>query len=197
MTFRLSGSLPRSVVQSIHEDLIPQNKELRKNPDWEHRFTNYDRALEKAKEGSRWLSDRRIADMISCAIEYQDGRDYDLAAYCIMPNHVHMVFGLGNHEMFEVAGQAKTLSVKTVSQIMCSLKRYTAREANKILGLSGPFWQDESYDHVVKSIDELERVISYVLENPVKAGLAKDWEDWKWSFSRFHVRQINNLSDND
>ncbi len=194
ITFRLAGSLPHSVIQSIAEDLIPQRKAMEERKDWKHRFTNYDRALEKAKEHRRWLSDERIADMVTLAIQYQDGKDYDLAAYCVMPNHVHLVIGTGNNGMFEPVEQTRTLSGKTVSQIMHSLKRYTAREANKILGRAGPFWQDESYDHVIRGLDEFDRIILYVLDNPVKARLAKRWEDWKWSYSRFHLRQINNLS---
>ena len=45
----------------------------------------------------------------------------------------------------------------------------------------GSFWQAESYDHVVRN-GELERIISYVLENPVKAGLVEDWEQWPYTY---------------
>ncbi|HCA80801.1 MAG TPA: hypothetical protein DEP53_13820 [Bacteroidetes bacterium] len=70
---------------------------------------------------------------------------------------------------------------------MQSLKRHTAREANKILGRRGAFWQDESYDHVIRNSEELERIVLYVLHNPVKAGFVKNWRDWKWSYSRLSV----------
>ena len=67
---------------------------------------------------------------------------------------------------------------------MQSLKGYTARRANQLLGRQGHLWQDESYDRVVRDEAEWRRVVTYVLNNPVSAGLAERWEDWKWSYSR-------------
>ena len=60
---------------------------------------------------------------------------------------------------------------------MQSLKRHTARQSNLILSREGPFWQDESYDHVVRDGPEFLRTIEYILENPVKAGLVSNWDD--------------------
>jgi hypothetical protein len=57
---------------------------------------------------------------------------------------------------------------------MHSLKRFTARRCNEILGRRGSFWQDESYDHCVRGEDELSRIIEYVELNPVKAGLVTE-----------------------
>ena len=57
----------------------------------------------------------------------------------------------------------------------------TAREANKLLGQTGrPFWQDESYDHLVRGTEEFYRIERYILENPVRAGLAQSAEDYPW-----------------
>ena len=63
-----------------------------------------------------------------------------------------------------------------------SLKKYTARRANRILSRRGAFWQDESYDHVIRDDNELERAISYVLNNPVNASLVQSWEQWPWTY---------------
>lgn len=67
---------------------------------------------------------------------------------------------------------------------MQSLKGYTAHEANKILNRTGQFWEEESYDHEVRNDEELDRIVKYVLNNPVKAGLVKDWREWQWSWLR-------------
>jgi REP element-mobilizing transposase RayT len=61
------------------------------------------------------------------------------------------------------------------------LKGFTAYQANRILGRTGTFWQQESYDHVVRSGAGLERVRRYIENNPVKAGLAATAEDYRWS----------------
>ena len=70
---------------------------------------------------------------------------------------------------------------KPRERIMHSLKRFTARECNKLLGRQGTFWQDESYDHSVRNEDELERIIDYVELNPVGSQLAPNREAWPFS----------------
>ncbi|HTP12246.1 MAG TPA: transposase, partial [Bacteroidota bacterium] len=150
-------------------------------------FVDYEEALERCIPGEKWLSDERIADLIAGSIRYRDGRDYDIAAYCVMPNHVHLVIGTGEHDLFKPVGQIGNLSNKPFSKIMQSLKRYTATQANNILCRSGKFWQDESYDHIVRDEAEFEHVVEYVIYNPVKAGLVKRWRDWKWTYSVFNI----------
>ena len=56
-------------------------------------------------------------------------------------------------------------------RVMHTLKTHTALECNWLLSLRGTFWQDESYDHCVRDEEELYRIINYVEQNPVKAGL--------------------------
>ena len=96
-------------------------------------------------------------------------RHYDLFAWVIMPNHVHVV-----------------LEPRAPLQIITrALKGVSARHANATLGrASERFWQDESFDHWIRNGSELERVRSYVERNPVKAGLATRAEDWLWSSAR-------------
>jgi len=106
-----------------------------------------------------------------------------------MSNHVHTVFKpfLNDQSLHMVEGSHPLMyesADPTLGVIMKSLKGYTAREANKILMRRGAFWEPESYDHFVRSDAEYERVINYVLNNPVKAGLVKNWSDWKWNWRR-------------
>ena len=67
---------------------------------------------------------------------------------------------------------------------MHSFKRFTARLANQLLVRSGSFWQHESYGHVIRDQAEYERIIRYVLLNPVKAGLVEHWRDWPYSWQK-------------
>jgi REP element-mobilizing transposase RayT len=71
-----------------------------------------------------------------------------------------------------------------VTDLVGSIKKYSGLRANRVLGRHGAFWHDESYDHVIRDVAELERTIEYVLMNPVKAGLCKDWREWKCSYIR-------------
>lgn len=67
---------------------------------------------------------------------------------------------------------------------MHSLKSYTAKAANTLLGLHGSFWQSESYDHWVRDEEELERIVLYINHNPVKAGLADRPHLWPFGSAR-------------
>ncbi len=104
--------------------------------------------------------------MVVEAIRYRDGGPDDLHNYVVMANHVHLLI---------------TPRI-TVSRLMQSLKRFTAREGNRILGLTGrPFWQDESYDRLVRNPTEFERIARYIEMNPVRAGVVATPQDFPWS----------------
>ena len=66
---------------------------------------------------------------------------------------------------------------------MFLLKGRSARECNKVLARSGSFWEHESFDRVIRS-GKFDKTVRYVLNNPVKAGLVEDWENWRWNYCR-------------
>lgn len=85
-----------------------------------------------------------------------------------MPNHVHLIIGNVNPVLHDVLKR---------------MKQHTGRQANKLLGRTGKsFWHRESYDHIIRNEKEMQSQIAYVLNNPVKAGLVKNWEDWPNGF---------------
>ena len=129
-----------------------------------------DRKLDSATTGPLFLRQDAIASLIEKSLHRGAERgDYDSAAFVIMANHVH----------------ALILPKIPVNVLMKSLKGYTAREANKLLGRTGtPFWQKESYDHWVRNESEWQRIRSYIENNPVKAGLVVSPQDYRWSSAR-------------
>ena len=98
-----------------------------------------------------------------------DDQRYRLFAWCVMPNHVHVVVRL-------LPGQTLAASWFTPG----SLSPQNARMRS--LGGSGTFWQREYYDHLIRNESEFEHAIRYVAENPEKANL-KDWK-WVWVCGR-------------
>jgi putative transposase len=157
-------------------------------------FDRWDADLDKAGFGPRWLSQPEIAEVVREAMHYRDGKVFDLHAFCIMPNHVHTVFEpLSRAEChstfrseyhFNLRKSDCQSDILPLNKIMQSMKRHTARQANQILGRAGAFWQDESYDRVIRDGEEYARIIPYVLENPVKAGLASKWDEWPWTYCK-------------
>ncbi len=184
VTFRLAGSLPRQTlarwaaeaeIAARALDAITDAKERSRQADiaQRKRFDQWDTELAAALSGPTWLQDERLAGFVADALRFRDGRVYDLLAYCIMPNHVHVVCS----PLRKADG-----SYHAIPAILHSLKSYTAGFANRLLNRHGAFWQHESYDHVVRSEGELKRVIAYVANNPVKAHLVHAWQDWKWTY---------------
>ena len=115
--------------------------------------------------GACFLRNSAVANMVVAALRQFDGMRYHLFAWCVMPNHVHVVFQI--------------LADNSLEKVLHSWKSYTAKKANLILQRSGEFWQHEYYDHLIRDKPEFERSVSYVSENPRKARL-KDWP-WVWS----------------
>ena len=93
-----------------------------------------------------------------------------------MPSHFHLVFEPDSEWAETLAEERSPREV-----IMHSLDRHSARECNRVLGRTGEFWQHESYDHVVRDEAELERIVQYIENNPVKAGLCGRPEEWRFS----------------
>ncbi len=184
VTFRLAGSIPQTALKQLAENYELAMAALKRQPQSLERdeqislaqrraFAKWDAALDACVGSPRWLDDPRIAQMVVDSLHYRHGRVYDLHAFCIMPNHSHVVFT-------PLATEDGVFH--SLASIMHSLKRHTARQANLILGRTGDFWQHESYDHVVRDLDQYRRIVDYVLNNPVKAGLVEEWQDWPWSY---------------
>ena len=188
VTWRLYGSIPRPVLESLLDEMERVERQTSAKPvnergfwleqERKRTFARWDTVLDGAAAGPTWLSNPAIADIVAQSLHYLDGRKYELLAYCIMPNHVHAVFT-------PLPVEENGDEYYSLASIMQSLKGYTAREANRVLGRKGRFWQDESYDHVVRDRKELDRIVNYVLHNPVKAGLVELPEDWQWSYCKW------------
>ena len=186
VTFRLANSLPVTVLERLRTQFEEAERRIARCDDQTERarqqyllqrrhFGQWDAYLDRAASGPTWLKDERVAQIVAGAMHHYDDERYALDVYCIMPNHVHVVL----HPRPDERGKTYALS-----RIMHGIKGFSAGEANKALGRQGRFWQRESYDHVVRNRDEWQRIIRYVLLNPVKADLVEDWEDWPWTYLR-------------
>ncbi len=189
VTFNLAGSLPRQAIIELKEYKTIALKRVEagnlnqihfKNLDRKI-FLKYDSLLDNPHSGPVWLKDQKVACIVKEAIHFRDQKVIDLYAYCIMSNHVHLVFK-------HLEKNNKAMTKHPVTDIIGGLKKFTARECNILLQRNGPFWQSESYDRFVRSDNELERVIAYTINNPVKAGLVAKWEDWPNTYLKKEFR---------
>jgi REP element-mobilizing transposase RayT len=171
ITFRLADSLPKSVfdrIESERQAILRTAQQLRR-PLSSDETKKLQRLSAQITEhhldhgtGSCYLRNPVIAEKVRGALFHFHDNRYRLFAWCIMPNHVHVVF--------------KAFPGHTLSEIVHSWKSFTAKSANQILGGRGPFWQREYYDHLIRDEVELKRAIRYIAANPEKANL----KNWKW-----------------
>jgi len=133
------------------------------------------RSEPQIQRGGCVLREPCVASIVEDALRHFDGQRYMLSAWCVMPNHVHVVFTIA-----ERIGP---------TEVLRSWKSFTAHKMNKVLNRSGPIWERESFDHLIRSLEHFEAFVQYIENNPVVAGLCEVPEDWPWSSARIRGRK--------
>jgi REP element-mobilizing transposase RayT len=110
-------------------------------------------------------------EQVRKTILHDHGRKYELILAAIMPDHVHLLL----YPLRIQVGHWYDLSV-----IMKGIKGVSARRINQLLGTTGSVWQEESYDRIVRDEQELQEKVEYMYNNPVKAGLVQNPEDYRF-----------------
>ncbi len=167
ITFRLADSLPQEKLHALEEELsrVPVDRldsERRKKIEcW----------LDSGM-GCCALRHPALAQQVQESLLLFHGGRYSLAAWCIMPNHVHVLVEPGD----------------SIARIVQGWKSCTARWAlarNETLNLGIPdtkhLWQREYWDRYIRDEEHFHSAVDYIHQNPVKAGLCERAEDWPWS----------------
>lgn len=199
ITSRLYGSIPKPVINKLkaqyQQELAVIEKEYcghLPNPDFclsadlqtqlfrikkkkenlagVRYFGRFDQLLDSGLNEPHWFRNASIARLTADAIHFYDGKHYDLHTFTIMSNHVHLLLTMrsGAPMLWKVLGD---------------LKRYTGVHCNRLLGQEGHFWEEESYDHLVRE-GEFFRIQNYILENPVKAGVVRCRSEYQWNYTQ-------------
>jgi REP element-mobilizing transposase RayT len=159
VTFRLADSLPADFVKTLKRKLdegaiteVEYHREMDK-------FLDFGR-------GEAFLKHPEVARAVSNSILHFADERYELRNWVVMPNHVHLLL--------------KTIDPHSLSAVMHSIKGHSASVANKLLGRCGRFWSPDYFDRFIRDRRHNARVMRYIDENPVKAGLCATPEDWPW-----------------
>ena len=173
ITFRLADSLPKSVIDGylqeknrlttiLEKAIMDGNESMARDCDarLSELYSSHIETALDAGHGACHLKDPEIARIVADSIRHFDGDRYELAAWCLMPNHCHLIIKpLGEHKL---------------ADLIRGMKTFSAGQANKRLGLAGSFWQEEYYDHIIRDLDDLHNQVAYIKRNPAKLG------DWPW-----------------
>ena len=172
VTFRLADSIPREVWTAYRDEVDGLERRLAAARSEVERFAVereivrlYCRRMDACPDtclGGCAIRQPRIATLVAGALKHFEGERYELFGWVLLPNHVHaLVRPFDGHEL---------------EQVLHSWKSFTGNRANEMLGRSGPFWQREYFDHIVRSDEDLLRFAGYLRKNPGKSGL----RDWAW-----------------
>ena len=174
VTFRLGDSLPKTAL----EELVRQRRMLTAARNSGRKLLPVESVTKKRLSSSRieayldsgagecWFKRPELAAVVANSLKFWDHKRYQLEAWCVMPNHVHVLFWLFNGE--------------SLASILGSWKKFTSRRINAMVNRRGRLWQDESYDHLIRDEQEFARAVQYILDNPRKAGLSA----WPWVYLR-------------
>ena len=171
VAFRLADSLPQQILkawlaerQDVYDRAIAQDRDLTDHEIKELMRLNSEKVqgFLDAGYGACHLRREPIAEIVIEALKHFDGDRYRLAAWCVMPNHIHVVL--------------QPLDGEKLSDIVHSWKSFTSNRANEALGRVGAFWQAEYYDHLIRDEEDFSHAVEYAWANPDNVGL----EDWKW-----------------
>ena len=162
ITFRLADSLPSALLDRWEAEL----QTLTADSHDQERRRRIEQALDSG-HGDGCLEKFAVAEDVENALLHFDAERYRLHAWCIMPNHVHVL--------------ATPRPRETLSSIVHSWKSFTAKRANEALNRQGSFWAPEYFDRAIRDDTHFAAAIDYIVENPVKAGLCGGPEHWRFS----------------
>ena len=156
ITTRLGDSIPRERLD-----------EWRERADTDAAFRRRVERFLDSGYGACHLANPEIAEMVENALLFHHTKLYILIAWVLMPNHLHFLM--------------RPLPGKHLDKILHSIKSFTSHKANKMLGLSGSFWQAESFDRYIRDRRHRSATVRYIHANPVKAGLCREAREWRFS----------------
>jgi REP element-mobilizing transposase RayT len=164
ITYRLADSIP--------PELRDKWVEVMKLEDDREKFRQMELMLDRGL-GACALRDARLAQIVQDNLWFQDGKAYRLLAWVVMPNHLHILAEMG----------------KPLGEVLKNWKSYTGSEANKMLGKVGEtFWQADYFDRYIRNQEHYRKVVRYIENNPVKAGLVREPSQWRRSSAPYRRR---------
>jgi len=172
VTVRLADSLPVAAIERLQEITRHLSATEPASAQFVALQRRYFQTMEKYLEvgvGACWLGEPRCAEAIITELDSLAEVGVEVPHRTIMPNHWHALL---------VPGPACRQSL---ADVMKRIKGRTGKGVRTLVAGSGPVWQREWFDRWIRDETEWDRVVAYIRNNPVKAGLAPRWHDHPWT----------------
>jgi putative transposase len=192
VTVHLEDSLPKSAIERIELSLENTSGE-------EHDTLRRQRMHEwiVAGHGSCILQQPQIAEMVERVLHHFDDVRYELHAWVVMPNHIHILFQpINGWSLAKTIASWKKFTVRKIRDFERG-QRTANREirdpgcANLPIGKRTSVWHQEYWDRYIRNKHHYEQTIHYIHQNPVKAGLVKCKEDWDGAVREKAITNLN------
>jgi len=125
---------------------------------------------------SRWILPEWARTIVLSCCCHDHRTKYELYVAVVMPDHVHMIL--------TPSIDKERREIISLVDIMRGIKGAAGRAINQKIGRHGAVWQEESFDHVLRSSENLDAKVDYILQNPVRRGLVDDWRLYRWLWRR-------------
>jgi REP element-mobilizing transposase RayT len=163
VTFRLADSVPTAVIKKWQSELAEIPDDATREQELHRRVARF----EDSGHGACVLHRADCASVIQAKLVDGHPARYRLIDWCVMPNHVHVLF--------------KLAADSSLGAVIRSWKGAGAMEINRLLGRAGPLWMADYFDRFIRDLDHFYNCRAYIRNNPVKAGLCAQPEDWPFS----------------
>jgi REP element-mobilizing transposase RayT len=167
--------LPSGVIEELRlerEQLCVQRPEDRQSMNRLRvkQLLKVESILDACSSGEQWMKYPEVADVVFGNLLWlEESRGWQIKAACVMPTHLHIL-------MRNIEGRTGELRSD-----LGQFKNYTALKANRLLQRNGAFWSSEDFDHWCRTNEKVESATVYIRDNPVKSGLVKSRDEWKWT----------------
>lgn len=194
VTFRLENSIPAPIARDLKRQRTAAIAAL-KNADVQDKqqqlydiektyFLRFEALLDHPTYGDRYLNEPEYAKVLIDILKEYDGRFYHLDAYCIMPNHVHLLLDTSvqlNEDGFPPE------DYQYLKDIMRRIKSKSAVFLNRLRHTRGQIWEEESYDRYIRNKQHRDYVENYIIQNPIKAHLGSVENPYPYVYVRKEV----------
>lgn len=188
ITIRIADSLPMHIVKQLKDDYqyrvsiiekeLPEAKDVLIELEKKKYFGKFDQQLDQRIDSTCIFHNRKAINCLKNVLQEKSGIWYEVPAYSILPNHIHLLMDTS------VQYQSDNQIIKEIPEILSYIKKKTAYDIQTELSINRIIWQKENYFHKISNEKEWMNVASYILTNPVKAGLVRSWKSWEHSYLR-------------
>ncbi|MEO0731264.1 MAG: hypothetical protein AAFZ52_00400 [Bacteroidota bacterium] len=192
ITITAHDAIPKAKIQLVQErmhvvlakiecDKLP-NKRARKEEIQEKYFQHIEQLLHAKRNQEHPFNNPIAARLVADRIEAYGEKYYHLEAYSVLSNHAHLMVDFSRQCPANWDHCSPPPGYRNLPRVLSMIKGGSAYDINKATGRKGPVWSPGYYDRYIRNQIHFTHTLFYILRNPEKAGLVKNWREHPFTF---------------